>query len=578
MIPKKTDVLIVGAGPIGLMTAIMLQRLGVETVLIERRAGLHDAPQAHVISARSMEICRSIGISDARLRAKASNPMDTIFIRWVDHLLGQDLGVYSMISDPATMKRMLSQTPTPVCNLSQDQFERVLFDQMPAAAQPLFEHSWQSYRPHQDGYISQIERGDGTEFEISSRFIIAADGAGSRVRSAIGAQMEGPDQIQSYVTIHFHADLRKDLDDRVGLLYWIMDPECAGCFIAHNIDQNWVYMNALREDLPANGIDESLFEARLRRAIGSDVAIDIKSFSTWRMTAQVSSAYQKDGVFLVGDAAHRFPPTGGLGMNTGIQDAHNLTWKIAMVLKGASPALLDTYETERRPSAVSNSRQSHENFLKMSEVETSLDTDGDGVISAADFTSLKNDPERQVQVQAAIQRQAKHFNMRGLDLGVSYTSALIVPDGVPPIVDDPICQYEPSTVPGTRLPHAWLKRGDRQISVLDLVRADRFLVLASKPLADAVLSALDGLKDLGRGVDLVIVLEGHEIAPADDQFDEIFAEDHILIVRPDGHIAARLPADMPTSLLQDTFDKILPILGGKPDDSSRGTRRDETVC
>jgi 2,4-dichlorophenol 6-monooxygenase len=561
---SQTQVLIIGAGPVGLITTIMLNRLGIDTVLVEKRSGLHDAPQAHVISSRSMEICRSIGIEDASIRSIGSKPLDTAFIRWVDHLLENDLGVFSMMSEPAALERMLTQSPSPVCNLSQDQFEAVLFDHLPDDRRPLFEHEWLALREIEDGYISQVERNDGSVFEISSKFIIAADGAGSRARSAIGARMEGPDHIQSYVTVHFNANLRNHLKDRVGLLYWVMDPECEGCFIAHDIDHNWIYMNALREELPSNEIDESVFEARLRKAIGADIEIDIRSYSTWRMTAQVSSAYQKDGVFLVGDAAHRFPPTGGLGMNTGIQDAHNLTWKLAMVLKGADAELLDTYEIERRPPALNNSRQSHENFSKMSEVESSLDVDGDGILSQSDFDTVLNNPVHRASVQTAIERQAKHFNMTGLDLGVCYTSSAIVLDGAPPNVEDPILQYIPSTVPGTRLPHAWLERGEERISTLDMVRADRFVVLAFQTLDEEVLTALEADKSRYQTPELIVIAENGDAIPADEQCVALFPKDQILIVRPDGHIAARIPVDEAGPAVRQAFETILPKTGAIP--------------
>ncbi len=542
MTDQQTDVLIVGAGPVGLAAALMFEKLGVDCAIVERRSGLHQAPQAHVISSRTMEICRSLGIDDNEIRSLGPDPMDTVNIRWVDHLVGRDLGVYSMANDPAAVMRMFAQTPTPTCNLSQDQFEGVLAghlsDQMPL----LFNHSWTALEQNENGYVSRIERRDGSTINIQSRFVIGADGAGSRVRAAIGAEMEGPHHIQSYVNVHFHANLREHLKDREGLLFWVMDPDCLGVFIAHDIDSNWIFMKTLDTEQPPERLDEVEYAALLRKAIGADVKADIQSINTWVMTAQVSSAYQKDGVFLVGDAAHRFPPTGGIGMNTGFQDAHNLTWKIAMVLKGHDPALLDTYETERRPSAVANSGQSHQNFRNMVEVAQALDVDGDGVPSMPDFDTVLADPNRQAAVQTAIDRQAAHFNMAGLDLGVCYESPAIVNDGAPPTPDHPVSQYVPSTTPGARLPHCWLQRGEERLSTLDLVTGDRFLVLTFTN-ADAALTVQIGeLKDQGFPVSLIPISPDSAIKPAEDQFTDLFSGDDVLLVRPDGHIAARLPS------------------------------------
>ena len=119
----ETDVLIVGAGPVGLVTALLLRKAGLDALVIERRPTLHQAPQAHVISSRSLEICRAIGMSDGPIRAAGPNPADTIYVRWVDRLAGRDLGVFSMAANPGVLAHMLSVTPTPTTNLSQDQFD-----------------------------------------------------------------------------------------------------------------------------------------------------------------------------------------------------------------------------------------------------------------------------------------------------------------------------------------------------------------------------------------------------------------------------------------------------------------------
>ncbi len=536
-----TDVLIVGGGPVGIAAGLMFDKLGVDYRIVERRSGLHGAPQAHVISSRTLEICRSLGIDDQEIRSLGPNPMDTANIRWVDHLLGRDLGVYSMARDPDQVMRMFSQTPTPISNLSQDQFEQVLARHVSSDRPILFEHKWLGLEEDGDGYVSQVENGDGSALTIRSRFVVGADGAGSRVRAAIGASMEGPHHIQSYVNVHFHANLREQLKGREGLLFWVMDPDCQGVFIAHDIDSNWIFMKTLDGDKPPEQIDTAAVIAQLHNAIGADVDVDIQSIATWVMTAQVSDAYQKDGVFLVGDAAHRFPPTGGIGMNTGFQDAHNLTWKVAMVLKGADPALLATYEAERRPPAVANSKQSHQNFRNMVEVAQALDMDGDGVATMGDFDSVLADPSKQETVQAAIERQAAHFNMTGLDLGVCYQSPAIVGDGPPPLSDHPISQYVPSTTPGSRLPHCWLQKEGERLSTLDLVKSDRLLVLAFQGLDGALEDVVRRVQASGTAVDVAAIAPGSMIEPAEDQFADLFSAEEVLVIRPDGHIAARLP-------------------------------------
>ncbi|MEM6534235.1 MAG: FAD-dependent monooxygenase [Pseudomonadota bacterium] len=557
MTSQQTDVLIVGAGPVGIITAIMFEKLGVKCTLIERRATLHLAPQAHIISARSMEICRMLGIEDGPIRVQGPEPLDTVSVRWVDQLAGRDLGVYSFIRDPDAVEKMFASTPTPVGQLSQDLFEAHLVKYLSDDTPILFEHKWTGMRAEGDGYVSTVERADGSTHDIHARFVIGSDGAGSRVRSAIGAEMEGPKFIQSYINVHFHANMRELVKDREGVLYWIMDPDAYGCFIAHNIDKNWIFMKNLDVEQPPKEIDEAKYEGLLRKAIGADVEIDIQSMSTWVMSAQVANAYQKDGVFLVGDAAHRFPPTGGIGMNTGFQDAFNLTWKIAMVLKGRDPKLLDTYEPERRPSAVANSKQSHANYLKMAEVDKTLDFDGDGVATMADFDKVLADPTRLAEVAEAVNNQAAHFSMGGLDLGVCYTSDAIVSDGPPPVSPNPISVYVPSTTPGTRLPHCWLNRGDERISTVDLIETDAFLVLSFKPQDHATQAAAAALKAGGYPVSHLTLSTDSDLQPDDDQFANLFSPDEVLLVRPDGHIAARFAGSEAAQRLEQAIVQIL---------------------
>ncbi|MEM9655172.1 MAG: FAD-dependent monooxygenase, partial [Actinomycetota bacterium] len=174
-------VLIVGAGPVGLMAGLLLEQQGIDFRIVERRSTLHLAPQAHVISSRSLEICRSVGIDDKTIRQLGPDPADMASVRWVDRLVGRDLGVFDMRPDPETIRRMPALSPTPTANLSQDRFERVLFDHLDHPDRVLFSCAWTGYEVTEDGFRSTIETGDDT-VKIRSRHVIGADGAGSRVR------------------------------------------------------------------------------------------------------------------------------------------------------------------------------------------------------------------------------------------------------------------------------------------------------------------------------------------------------------------------------------------------------------
>jgi 2,4-dichlorophenol 6-monooxygenase len=269
-----------------------------------------------------------------------------------------------------------------------------------------------------------------------------------------------------------------------------------------------------------------------------DVPLEVANVSTWFMTAQVADRYREGRVFLVGDAAHRFPPTGGLGLNTGVQDVHNLAWKLAAVLHGRAPeALLDSYESERRPVARSNADQSLKNALRLFEVPQSLEIDADPEASSERMRALLADPERRARVGEAIARQAEHFDMPGLQLGFAYEQgALLREPGEPPAPVLDVRRFEPSGRPGARLPHAWLRGGPPRESLLDRVPLDRFLLLTGPQghawRDQAAALSGDAPVQLALGDDLLEDLPGWLRAAG-------IGADGALLVRPDQHVAWR---------------------------------------
>ncbi|HEV7731101.1 MAG TPA: FAD-dependent monooxygenase [Candidatus Binatia bacterium] len=521
---EPVDVLVVGAGPVGLMTALLLRRLGVDARVVERRDGVLRAPAAHVVNARTFEICRQAGVDMDAIAAAAQSPADGGSTWWVTRLGGEVLGQlpYERQGDD-----VLAVTPTPLRNLSQHRFEPILLDAVRAsgAEPPRYGHRWTSAAADGDGVTSQVtEVATGREYAVRSRFVVAADGAGSRVRKSLGIEQLGPERLQRFVMIHFAANLRPIVRACPGILYWVMDPACPGVFVAHDIDREWVFMHPADDE----GWDAARCEAIVRRAMAvPDVALEIRTISPWAMTCQVAARYRDGRTFLVGDAAHRFPPTGGLGLNTGIQDAHNLAWKLAAVLDGtASPALLDTYEQERQPVARYNAEQSLQNGMRLMEVPQAIAEGGD--------------------VAAAIARQAEHFDMLGLQLGVAYDDGALVPDGeAAPVLANPVREFAPSSRPGARLPHGWLDAGR---STLDLIALDRLTLLAGPD--GAVWEAA------ARDLDLACVRVGPGA-----WWSEVVAmrADGALLVRPDQHIAFRARGAMasPAATLRQAVAKTL---------------------
>jgi 2,4-dichlorophenol 6-monooxygenase len=538
-------VLIVGAGPSGLMAALLLRRLGIEAEVVERRPTHQRAPAAHVVNARTLEICRAAGVDGAALSAAAVDPADGGFVCFVTRLGGEELGRLPFERQGADQ---LAVTPTPLRNLSQNRFEPCLLDAMEKAGAPppRWQHEWESAEQDADAVVSRVRNLEtGEPEEVRSDYLLAADGAGSPVRKSLGIGVTGPDRLQSFVTVHFLANLRPRVGHPPGVLFFVCEPATGGgVFVVHDLDREAVYMHPFDPERESVlDYDVPRCETLVREAVeGGSLDFQVADIGSWFMTAQVADHYRQGRVFLVGDAAHRFPPTGGLGLNTGVQDAHNLAWKLAAVLRGRAPdSLLESYETERQPVARTNADQSLKNAVRLFEVTGSLGVADTSEASSRRMRETLADPASRARVEQAIGNQAEHFDMPGLQLGFAYERGALVPDGSEaPALD--VRRFTPSGRPGARLPHAWMRGAAQVESLLDRVPLDRFLLLAG-PEGAAWLDAAEGLS--GEGLDGLRIaaetledpatwLEAAGIGPAG-----------ALLVRPDQHVAWRCPGSSP---------------------------------
>ncbi len=525
MDPVDVDVLIVGAGPVGLTAGLLLERLGCTVLIVEVRDGPQRAPAAHAINARTFEIWRQIGLDVDFIRSFAQDPADAGAVHWVTKLGGDVIGSlpYERQGD-----EVLAVTPTPLRNLSQHRLEPLLVDALARVGVNVrYGHRWESATSDDGGVVSTITASDG-RLDVSSRWLLACDGASSPVRRMLGIEPEGPHHLQSFVMVHFAANLRNLVGEQPGVLYWICDPTSGGAFVAHDIEREWVYMHAYDPDVETlASYTPQRCEQLLRGALEDpSVPLDVTTVATWTMTAQVAPRFRDGPVFLVGDAAHRFPPTGGLGLNTGVQDAHNLAWKLAAVDHGqAGTTLLDSYERERRPVAQRNAEVSLTNAVKLIEVPIALGADPDPEVFQANMRAILADAGGRARVAEAIENQATHFDMLGLQLGYSYEPLGDVVSGEPDDNVDPVRTYVPSCRPGARLPHGWIRRAGAVVSTLDLIPLDRAVVIAG-PACGTIRA------DLRVGVDF---------EDPTGWWSDILAmpDDGALLVRPDQHISER---------------------------------------
>lgn len=512
----RVDVVIVGAGPTGLTAAHLCRQLGLSAIVLERRDGPQRSPAAHAINARTFEIWRQAGVEMPPLLDAALQPEEAGAVHWVTKLGGDVIGSlpYERQGD-----EMLAVTPTPLRNLSQHRLEPLL---LAPELDVRYANVWIG-TTDTNGEVDVEVLGPGGPYRIEASYLLGADGAASAVRRSVDIELVGPRTIQSFLMVHLSADFRSLVGAARGVLYFVVDPTSGGTFVSHGADREWVFMREW--DLEA--FSEDRCEELVRAALADPtVPFDVLGISTWHMSAQIADGYRRGRVFLVGDAAHRFPPTGGLGLNTGVADVHNLIWKLAAVEAGwADAAILDTYEAERRPVAQFNCEQSLANAFKLIEVPIALGVTDDAEASRVAIGETLADPERRAGVEAAIERQAIHFDLLGLQLGHTYDGALVLADGSDPAeLDEPARDFVASTRPGGRLPHGWL---DPSTSTLDLVDSVAPTVLVR-----------DGT-DLIADTTVPHVVMHVPAGNWDATFD--LPRDVCLLIRPDQHVAFRGP-------------------------------------
>lgn len=568
---------IVGAGPTGLVLALLLARAGIETVVVERRDGPHRAPQAHVVTARTMEIMRALGLHE-RIRAEAV-PMERIRnIVWCATLAGAEFGRLSAADFLTTDAG--PTVSTAFANVAQNRLEPILHAALATApfARVAFGTAMTGFEDGADGVRVMLRHADGGTGTLEVDYLVGADGAGSTTRRLLDIAFDGPALINRFLGVHFEADLSRYTAHRPGPLYWSLGGGTAGVFIGYDIDRTWVFMAPFYAN--ADKLEDFTEERCLRLirgAIGDpDIEIAIRHIDSWVMSAQVAERYRDGRVFLAGDAAHRFPPTGGLGMNTGIADAFNLGWKLAAVSRGAANAtLLDSYEAERRPVALVNCAQSLHNHVKMDDVwrafgiePRNLDRlsgllEGGfgrrlpralvrGIMAVLTRGALRHvtrlrpgDPTLDAlrpTVAAAIREQADHFVCPGLDLGYVYDLGAVAG---PAATASPVATYHPQAAAGARLPCTATRDGRR---LHDAIDPARLTLYAPLPAGDWQTAAAY-LEQAGWPI---VAATAAPSDPARYCADLGLAAGDALLIRPDGHIAAHLPArDASAAALRD---------------------------
>jgi putative polyketide hydroxylase len=483
-------------------------------------------------------------------------PESSGYAVWVDTLAGgKEMQRRKMIA-AAPDESYASLTPTPGCTTSQEVLEPVLL----RAAQTKYPDSNPQIRfdneltelqqDSQGASATAVDLNSGRKMRVRAKYVIGADGAHSRVRDILGIGMVGSAIPGFVVNILFRADLTAWVEGRSINICFIRNPEVRGVLARLPQTNLWYFQDShLPPEVPsADDCTPDRCKEIVRKAIGVEgLGVEIIRAAPWSSAARCAERYADGRVFLVGDAAHEMPVAGGFAMNTGIQEAHNLTWKMAAVLKGfAGPGLLQTYAEEREPVGKWVVDQTLRNLLSV------MATAQSGEVHSGLAESRPAGPSG----------RPEFFNELGLIFGATYQSTSVIPDGSPePDLSNPVTEYIPMARPGHRAPHVWFLVNGRRVSTTDLLGP--FMLLLTGEKGEAWYAAA---KEIAMPLGIVHahrVGRGSDLVDEESSWLEAFAvqPDGAVLIRPDGYVSWRSRTGASDSLqeLSDVMKRILRI-------------------
>lgn len=533
---ETTPILVVGGGPVGLSTALFLGRLGVPSILVERRPTTSPLPRATGVHARSMELFRMAGIEQevrsAGLRLvsptgrtaapnKDGRPEIPRIILRTRNLADLDNAVITESGEEFAAD--LSPCDPVWCG--QDLLEPVIR----AGAEKLganvrFGLELVSFEQDDTGVTAVLADRDGVQRRIRAGWMVAADGVNSALREQLGIARTGHGLLEHMVSILFHADLEELTGGRRFILALVVG-RLSGVAVCLDGKRRWMFWTGLESAAtPEEFTPERSLEI-VRQAIGSDsVPVELEGVFGWESAHRIAERFRSGRVFLAGDAAHTHPPHGGFGANSGMQDAHNLAWKLAAVHHGwAAEALLDTYEAERLPIGR----------------------------AVADQALLRE------RFRATAHEQGGFRDFPNVIVGYRYTSAAVVDDGGPDSGVIP-AELDLTGRPGTRVPHAWLNRSGERLSTQDLC-SDTLVLLAGSEGNAWITAATEAAGH--RPIRAYRIGPGGDLADPDGGWETScrIGPTGAVLLRPDGFVAWRSTGagTDPVGTLKAVLDRVL---------------------
>jgi 2-polyprenyl-6-methoxyphenol hydroxylase-like FAD-dependent oxidoreductase len=530
-------VLVIGGSLVGLATAMFLAQHGIDVYSVEKHHGTAIHPRAGYFQLRTIELMRVAGIED-RVRAAALELYDPDGgLNAVETLAGKEIANYipninGGVEDVSPARRLF---------MPQQVLEPLLL-QRAREFGARFQYSTElvGYEQDDDGVTATTRNvNDGTEQTIRAKYMVACDGNRSPIRESLGIEMVGHGLMSRSVTIYFRADCSTALRGRnLGVIY-VNNPQVRGFFRLEKTGLGGFLVVFTVGDINEPGarfvadtVTDEMAAKLVRDAVGDpDLDVNVLDVDKWRAVAEAADTFQKNRIFIAGDAAHTMPPTGGFGGNTGIQDAHNIAWKLALVLNGtAGPALVDTYDQERQPAGVLAIEQAYNRYV------------------------LRSDPDLGTEgMHEAVPDMHVEFNR--------YRSTAVVPDV--DYVDDGALDIDPRQsrgLPGTRAPHVELTRNGKTLSTLDLYVGE-FVLMAGPDGAGWSDAAADASARVGIDVVSYRVGRAGDLDDYPDGSSAPFPAAYGIgpsgasLVRPDGYVAWRAASYTP-----DSGDRLTAVL------------------
>jgi 2-polyprenyl-6-methoxyphenol hydroxylase-like FAD-dependent oxidoreductase len=531
--PLQIPVAIVGGGPVGLVLALLLDRHGVRSVLFNTEETTRWHPKGSSQGARTMEHFRRLGIADKvrKLGLPADHPTDVIYFT---RFGGWELARLPMPSAAEKLKAIAAapktdQVPEPLHRANQMYVEKFLFEHVRTRPNITLRFGWrvEDFIDDSEGVtLNAIRERDGKRETWRSAYLAGCDGGQGLVRRTLGIRYSGESLQQAYMggrmfSTHVRVPtlardfLRKDR----GFQYWVVNPELRTTITSVNGTDEFMFWTRAKDG--SSDADDRMVADAMRRSTNSDIAVEVLAHHPWTAgMALVAERYGTDRIFLAGDAVHLFTPTGGFGMNTGVDDAANLAWKLAAMVQGwGGSGLLASYEAERTPIAVRNTGAARQLSKNIGDI---------AIPPAVEQDSPAGERARR-ELGAILSTCGEQYGSIGVQLGARYDgSPIIAEDGAPPA--DDFISYKPSSVPGGRAPHFWMDDGRGFGSSLfdRLGTGFTLLRLNDKAPAGSALASAAARADIPFEV----------LYCADSEARDLYGCD-LALIRPDQHIAWR---------------------------------------